>query len=111
MEAWGPDQKKNCSWCHPWSSSPIYLIAEYVFGVSPAQPGWKAVRVSPAMIPELPEMTLTIPLPSGAVTARHQPGIGYTITAPEGTPVETHAAEGMKIIVKYEPSRTPDPTP
>ena len=33
MEVWGPDQKWNTSWCHPWSSSPIYILAEHVLGL------------------------------------------------------------------------------
>ena len=28
FEAWGKDQKKNCSLCHPWASGPISVLAE-----------------------------------------------------------------------------------
>jgi len=28
FEAWGKDQKKNCSLCHPWASAPISVLAE-----------------------------------------------------------------------------------
>lgn len=106
MEAWGPDQKKNCSWCHPWSSCPIYLLAEYVLGLSPAQPGWKAIQVAPVPIKDLPEMTLTLPHPAGSITAHYQPGAGYTVTAPAGVQVEPKAAEGVSIMIRNEPSHT-----
>ena len=88
MEAWGPDQKKNASWCHPWSSGPIYLIAEQVFGLSPAAPGWTKIRFAPPRIKGLPEMSLRVPTPRGPVTVRHTPGKGYTIMAPDGVKVE-----------------------
>jgi alpha-L-rhamnosidase len=104
MEAWGPDQKWNTSWCHPWSSSPIYLIAEYVMGISPGQAGWAKIRIAPAAIENLPEITLHIPHPQGRVTAQFIPGQGYNFTVPQGVPVEVDAPEGMKITV--EPART-----
>ncbi len=104
MEAWGPDQKWNTSWCHPWSSSPIYLIAEYVMGLGPARPGWHAVRVAPAKIANLPQITLTAPHPRGRITARHVPGKGYCITLPPGVPAEVHAPEGVPIMIKHEES-------
>lgn len=104
MEAWGPDQKRNASWCHPWSSSPIYLIAEYVMGLSPAAPGWGAVRVTPIKIANLPEITLTVPHPRGRITARHVPGKGYCFTLPPGVLAEAHAPEGVSIMIKHEQS-------
>ncbi|MHC4883819.1 MAG: family 78 glycoside hydrolase catalytic domain, partial [Planctomycetota bacterium] len=44
MEAWAPDLKWNTSWCHPWSSSPIHMIAHEMMGLRPASPGWKTIR-------------------------------------------------------------------
>lgn len=100
MEAWGPDQKKNTSWCHPWSSSPIYLIAEHVLGLSPAEPGWKKIRIAPPPIANLPEMTLKVPIPQGVVTMTHTPGKGFTAQTPEGVPVESAAPEGSPVRVE-----------
>ena len=100
MEAWGPDQKKNTSWCHPWSSSPIYLITEHVLGLGPAKPGWTRIRFAPAKIAALPALTLTVPCPHGNVQVRYDPEAGYTLTPPAGVPVDTVAPEG--IIVNVE---------
>jgi alpha-L-rhamnosidase len=99
MEAWGPDQKWNTSFCHPWSSSPIYLLAEHVLGLSPAEPGWKKIRVAPRAIPDLPAMKLTVPHPAGRITVQYTPGESYRVTVPEGVPVEADAPAGIPVTV------------
>jgi hypothetical protein len=112
LEAWGPDQKSNCSWCHPWSSCPIYLIAEYVMGLSPATPGWERIRVAPVRIQGLPDLELVVPHPLGHITARYRDGLGYDITAPLGVAVEVEAPEGVPVRVRHALShRTPVLTP
>ena len=100
LEAWGPDQKGNCSWCHPWSSCPVYLIAEYVMGLSPAAPGWERIRVAPARIHDLPDLELVVPHPLGHVTARYRRDVGYEITAPLGVAVEVETPEGVPVRVR-----------
>ncbi len=96
MEVWGPDQKWNTSWCHPWSSSPIYILAEHVLGLSPAAPGWTSVRFAPPRIDGLPAMTLTVPHPQGTMTARFDPASGYHLEVPEGVTVTIEVADGVK---------------
>lgn len=88
MEVWRPEQKRNASWLHPWSSSPIYILAEHVFGLSPGSPGWETIRFAPPAIENLPAMTLTVPHPKGALTVEYEPESGYAIRAPEGVSVE-----------------------
>lgn len=115
MEVWGPDQKWNTSWLHPWSSSPIYLIAEYVFGLSPAAPGWQRIRIAPAPISDLPAMELEVPLPSGRIRARYTQEEGYTYMIPADIPVEVKPPEGVPAQVHVEtfdagsPNNTPAP--
>lgn len=104
MEVWGPDQKWNTSWCHPWSSSPIYLLSEYVMGLSPAEPGWGKIRVAPPIIKELPSLELTVPHPKGKITARHTPGQGWRYTVPQGVPAETLAPPNVPVFIEQEPS-------
>ncbi len=91
MEVWGPDQKQNTSWCHPWSSSPIYLIAEQVAGLTPAKPGWKAIRFEPHMPTSLTRMELDIPTPVGKVALQYAQDKGYTLIVPPGVPVDNAA--------------------
>ena len=97
MEVWGPDQKWNTSWCHPWSSSPIYILAEQVFGLSPVEPGWSGVRIAPPAIDDLPAMSLTVPHPQGAMTVSYDPASGYQLTVPDGVAVEIAAADGVVV--------------
>jgi hypothetical protein len=99
MEAWGPDQKGNTSWCHPWSSSPIYLLAERVLGLTPRVPGWGAIDFAPPAIAGLPAMQLAFPIPGGRVEVTYTPERGYRITAPMGVPVHAKAPEGVQITV------------
>lgn len=95
MEVWSPDQKGNMSWCHPWATSPIYLLAEYVMGITPATPGWETVRFAPPGIADLPAITLTVPHPKGPMTVTYTPGEGYNLSVPEGVPVHIDAPDGV----------------
>ncbi len=103
MEAWGPDQKWNTSWLHPWSSSPIYLIAEYVFGLSPAEPGWERIRIAPVAIADLPAMSLTAPLPQGAIQASYSPKEGFLFKTPANVPIELAAPANLPVRVVSQP--------
>lgn len=111
MEAWGPEQKWNTSWCHAWSSSPIYLIAEYVMGLSPAEPGWKKIRVAPAKIAALPRIELTVPIPGGNITVNYAPETGYTVRVLEGREGDVLAAEGVQVMGKKEVAPKNDGAP
>lgn len=102
MEAWGPDQKWNTSWLHPWSSSPVYLIGQYVLGIHPARPGWKEVQFAPPLISGLPAMELTVPLPSGKITASFSPEQGYVYTLPEDVPHTVKVPEGLSVRVIHQ---------
>jgi hypothetical protein len=100
MEVWGPDQKNNTSWLHPWSSSPIYLIAQHVLGIAPAASGWNGVRFTPPHIPGLQAMTLRVPAPFGTITARYTPGEGYRIAVPPGIEVQVEAPGDIPVSVE-----------
>jgi hypothetical protein len=96
-EVWNFNMKRNMSWCHPWSTGPIYIIAEHVFGLSAATPGWGTVRIAPPAITNLPEMSLTVPHPQGAMTVAFSPESGYSLSVPDGVTVEVQAPEGVKV--------------
>jgi len=85
MEAWGPDQKWNTSWCHPWSSSPITFYSREILGITCAAPAMKAIKVSPKIPAAVDHMEIDYPVPSGRIAAsflRNETGIDYTISAP-----------------------------
>lgn len=105
LEAWSPADKKNMSWCHPWSSSPVYLWPERVAGLSPVEPGWKRVRIAPPALAGLPEFFLKAPLPEGrTITVRHFPERGYLVDLPTGLP---HASEGDNVSCRERRSLGP----
>lgn len=85
MEAWGPDQKWNTSWCHPWSSSPIYFYTAEIMGIKRSEPGKLSFRISPIIIETLDYATLTLPLPQGTLKAdfkKTERGYEYSVSAP-----------------------------
>ncbi len=105
MEVWSPDQKGNTSWLHPWSSSPIYLIAEYVLGIRPGVPGWQRIRIAPKPIAVLPDMRLRVPLPTGdEIVAQYTTEEGYTYMTPADVPIDMEAPEGVPVRVITQPS-------
>lgn len=65
MEAWGLDQKWNTSLCHPWASSPVYMIAAEVFGLKPAKPGWTKINFDPKIPKSMKSGSICINIPQG----------------------------------------------
>lgn len=100
MEAWGPDQKGNSSWCHPWSSGPVFLVAERVMGLTPAEPGWRAIRFAPRVPDSLDRAELRFPIPAGFVTVRWDRATGFVLQVPPGVPVQVEAPEGQPVEVR-----------
>lgn len=97
LEAWGPDQKWNTSFCHPWSSSPVYLTSEYVMGLRPAEPGWGRVRFRPHRPALWTRASLVMPTVRGPLRVDYAEGEGYTVTAPEDVEVEVDTGEQTEV--------------
>lgn len=99
LEVWKPEMKVNMSWCHAWSSSPIYLIFEYVAGFKPAVPGWKKIEISPANISNLPDMSLMKTLPDGSsCTVSIKDGV-YVYEIPKGVEYIISSKGDQKIVL------------
>ncbi|MDX9753494.1 MAG: family 78 glycoside hydrolase catalytic domain [bacterium] len=101
LEAWGPDQKWNTSWCHPWASCPIFLTANEVMGLKPAAPGWDEIHFFPKPPRGLDEAQMTIPTPKGPVTVKmKQAGLtlGYSLTVPPGSKARVSIQEKVTSI-------------
>lgn len=67
IEAWHPDDKVNCSLCHPWSSTPM-IFTDIFFGISPKEPGFSVMSFSPRIPKHLNSGTYTKPTPLSDVT-------------------------------------------
>ncbi len=109
MEAWGPDQKWNTSWCHPWSSSPVYLIAERVAGLRPAEPGWRRIAFEPRVPASLEHFAFRITIPQGTVDVTFSREDGFALTTPPGVPVRAEVPEGVKVAVTHAPRQLSEP--
>jgi alpha-L-rhamnosidase len=65
MEVWRLEQKANATWCHSWAVTPIALLIHYVLGLTPAAPGWTALRLAPHPPAALAGCALQVRLPNG----------------------------------------------
>jgi len=100
MEAWGAEQKWNTSWCHPWSSSPVYFYVSEIMGIKCGEPGMKTVKISPKIGKGPDGMRVRVPLPQGFLTAsfeRKENEAVYTVSAPEGVDV-AFEGDGIRFI-------------
>jgi hypothetical protein len=64
MEAWGKDQKWNTSWCHPWSSSPIYFYTSRFMGISTDRLCDGKLIITPHIPEDISSLSVRIPIPS-----------------------------------------------
>ncbi len=103
MEAWGPDQKWNTSWCHPWSSSPVYLITERVAGLRPAEPGWRRIAFEPKAPDSLENFELQLTIPQGPLQLKYTREDGFALTTPPGVSVRAELPEDVKLLVAHAP--------
>lgn len=62
-----PECWKGGTRCHGWSSTPTRDLVVHTLGVAPAEPGYAAVRVRPAL-GDLDWARATVPTPHGPVT-------------------------------------------
>ena len=100
MEAWAPELKWNTSWCHPCAATPIYLIVSHLMGLEPAEPGWKAIRVSPQLPASLDWIELRFPTVRGPVQAIYRKQSGYRLIVPAGVRVEAVGPPALSISVE-----------
>lgn len=82
------------SLCHGWAAGPTAWLSEHVLGLSPAAPGFRAVRVSPHL-GGLEWARGTLPTPHGIIMVSHERGpdgqVQTQVEAPAGVTV-TRAA-------------------
>jgi hypothetical protein len=99
FEAWGADQKWNTSLCHPAGGMPVWLVIGSLLGLSPAEPGFKALRVAPHLPSALGSINVCFPTVAGPITVCYERGPGYVLTVPESVRV-VDEANGFPIKVK-----------
>jgi alpha-L-rhamnosidase len=101
MEAWSPDLKWNTSWCHPWSSAPIHMIAHEIMGLRPAKPGWKQISFIPKIPRDLDSASLTMTIPQGKLKVSFRQtddSLTYDLNIPEGCTAICRLGQNIKNI-------------
>lgn len=68
LEAWGPQYKINLDWNHAWATAPLNIIPRRLFGIEPAEAGFRVIRLRPQLTP-LPWAKIVVPTPSGPIRA------------------------------------------
>ena len=80
-----PDPTRSDS--HAWSAHPNYNFLALIFGIRPVAPGFKSVRIAPALGP-LEYVEGRIPHPQGSLSVRFERrgerGLQGSVTLPEG---------------------------
>ena len=67
LEAWDAKAKPNLTWNHAWGAAPANIIARYVLGVRPLEPGYAKILIAPRP-GTLKWMRGKVPTPRGPVT-------------------------------------------
>jgi hypothetical protein len=67
--------------CHGWSSTPTRDLIVHVLGITPAEPGYAAVRVAPAL-GGLEWARATVPTPYGPVTVEARADGAVDVSSP-----------------------------
>ncbi len=79
------------SLCHGWASGPTAWLSEYVLGIKPLEPGFRAVLIKPHLA-DLKWAEGTFPTPLGVIKVRHERKsngkIVSTIQVPKGVHVK-----------------------
>ncbi|MBQ2629787.1 MAG: alpha-L-rhamnosidase [Kiritimatiellae bacterium] len=67
-ESWNVDVKPNEDWNHAWATVPVGIIARYVCGVTPLEPGFSRILVKPNL-GTLKRVSARIPTSKGPLTS------------------------------------------
>jgi hypothetical protein len=68
MEAWDMKYKPNSDWNHAWGAAPANIIPGYMWGITPATPGFGRVVIKP-QLGNLKYSKITVPTIRGTITA------------------------------------------
>jgi len=91
-EAWDQSLKPNQDWNHAWGAAPANIIARYVLGVHPLEPGYGRILINP-QLGNLTAIEGTVPTIRGPISIHATRDSEYelpqvTVTAPSGVIVE-----------------------
>jgi alpha-L-rhamnosidase len=68
LEAWDLKYKSNLDWNHSWGTAPVNIVSRYLWGITPAKPGFAAVQIKP-QINDLKFSKIKVPTIKGLIIA------------------------------------------
>ncbi len=102
LEAWDMKYKPNSDWNHAWGAAPANIIPAYMWGITPAEPGWKKAIIRPRLS-RLKSSRITVPTIRGNIQAEYssdEKSARYKITLPGNMECDFVTASGT---VKLKP--------
>jgi hypothetical protein len=107
MEAWDMKYKPNADWNHAWGAVPANIIPREMWGIKPAEPGYRVAHIQPQMGSlesssiEVPTIKGTIKGEYSYVNDRRQT---YTIKIPANmvAEFEINTASGQVLMLNGE---------
>ena len=71
LEAWDMKYKSNLDWNHAWGAAPANLIPRMMWGITPAEPGYRKARICPRL-GGLQYSGITVPTLMGDIVASYR---------------------------------------
>lgn len=88
LEAWDMKYKPNLDWNHAWGTAPLNIIVRHLWGITPEQPGFEHVTISPHLA-DLDFSGIKVPTIKGCIIADYKAVADekqtFKITLPENT--------------------------
>lgn len=85
------------SLCHAWSSGPLFLLSQEIFGLRPTAPGWERFSVNSREI-NIDWVSISQPTPYGNIEINYNSGT-LSVSFPAGTSLETVDICGNKVVL------------
>ena len=99
MEAWNSAVKPNLDWNHAWGAVPLNVISRFLLGVTPLEPGFARVRISPRPA-WLKKVSAIIPTMKGTIRLTID-GDDLSVESPVPTVIDWR---GTKRVVSPSPA-------
>jgi alpha-L-rhamnosidase len=102
MEAWDMKYKPNSDWNHAWGAAPANIIPGYMWGITPAAPGFSKGIIRP-QLSTLRQSSIKVPTIRGAIEAEYKASGKsgeYLITIPGNMEGEFILPDGKNYQVK-----------
>lgn len=110
MEAWDMKYKPNSDWNHAWGAVPANIITRYLWGITPAEPGFTTARIKPQM-GNLTFSKIKVPTILGTIEAEYKCNpdneVTYLIRLPKGMKAEFRFAaySGVRIFINGQEAK------